>query len=249
MIDPDWLLEDLDPVTWRNIGRYFMPTQYIAAAQPGEHGLFILHDGGTHPKVVDTQRGVRQDLGIQRVDDARAVAAELYARGEWQRVHVIDKRHLAHVAAEAQATPRREYSVDAYYRLVYQLVWDDSDGYVAVPPHPGNWHGLTYTDVADFMAQAPSPSTVCVCVPEYIHLVLSIESGRIRRVTTFEAFPDLPPPRVNNAFLEALWSHLPQPYAILVCTRAVFERWLYSAEKTKILQKACDRGEAFWRVR
>ena len=249
MIDPNWALEDLEPVTWRNIGHLFMPPQYIAAAQPGEHGLFVLHDGGKRPKIVDTQRGVRRDLGINHVRDGRALALELYARGEWQRVHVIDKRHLAHVATEAQSTPRRDVSIDAYYHLVYQLVWDGSDGYVAIPPHPGNWHGFGYATVRHFLARAASPSSVCLCVPHYVHLVLLVENGRITRVTTFEAFPHLPPPRVDAPFIDALWSELVSPHAVLVCSRPVFEQWLYATEKTRVLEEARGRGDAFWRVR
>jgi hypothetical protein len=41
------LLVDLDPLTWRHIGHFFDPGQYIRMARPGEHGLFILHDQGT----------------------------------------------------------------------------------------------------------------------------------------------------------------------------------------------------------
>jgi hypothetical protein len=249
MIDPNWTLEDVDPVTWRNIGHLFVPAQYIAAAQPDEHGLFVLHDAGKRPKIVDTTRGVREDLGIEDVEDARALAAELYARGEWQRVHVIDKRHLACVAAEAQATPRRDLSIDAYYQLVYQLVWNGSDGYVAVPPHAGSWHGFTYAALREFVARAASPSTMCLCVPEHIHLVLTLENGRIHRVTTFEGLLQLPRPRVNAEFFDTLWAELAQPYAVLLCTRPVFDEWLYSVEKGRVLEAARACGEAFWRVR
>jgi hypothetical protein len=101
VIDPNWVLQDLDPRTWRAIGRFFMPGQYIAAAQPDERGLFILHDGGRRPRMVDTLSGLRGDLGIVSIDDPRGLAQALHARGEWDRVHVIDKRHLAHVGRTA----------------------------------------------------------------------------------------------------------------------------------------------------
>ena len=54
MIDPHWQVIDLDPVTWRNLGPFLLPERYIAAAQPGEHGLFVLHEHGQILKVVDT---------------------------------------------------------------------------------------------------------------------------------------------------------------------------------------------------
>jgi hypothetical protein len=120
---------------------------------------------------------------------------------------------------------------------------------VAVPPHPGNWHGVTYTALRNFLAQAPSPSNVCLCVPEYIHLVIIVEGGRITRATTFEAYPDVPPPRVDTAFFEVLWEQLTPAYGVLVCTKPVFERWVYSTEKTEILEAAHARSEAFWRIR
>ena len=79
MIDPNWLLEDLDPKTWRAIGRFFMPSQYIAAAQPGEHGLFVLHDDGVLMRVVDDTGAERRDLAPDRIDDARGLAQALLA--------------------------------------------------------------------------------------------------------------------------------------------------------------------------
>ena len=95
MIDPHWQVIDLDPVTWRNLGPFFQPQDYIAAAQPDEHGLFILHDRGQLLKVVDTLTAdAPADIPTQ-IDDPVALARDLYERGEWQRVHIIDRRHLA----------------------------------------------------------------------------------------------------------------------------------------------------------
>lgn len=85
MIDPHWTVTDLDPRTWRAIGRFFDPGQYIRTAQPGEHGLFVLHDNGTLLKVFDTQLGVRRDLSLRRVDDPQELGQQLFARGEWDR--------------------------------------------------------------------------------------------------------------------------------------------------------------------
>ena len=80
MIDPHWSVIDLDPVTWRNIGRFIDVAQYVRAAQPGERGLFIVHDEGRVLKVFDTDRSVRSGMKIERVVDARALAKELRAR-------------------------------------------------------------------------------------------------------------------------------------------------------------------------
>ena len=129
IIDPTWQVSDLDPVTWRNLGRFFNPQQYIRAAQPDEHGLFVLHDDGHVLKVVDTA-GLGRPEGIpDRIDAPEALARNLYGRGQWQRVHIIDRRHLAQVARQAQATPRRDLTLDAYYHLVYTLVLGDPRGY------------------------------------------------------------------------------------------------------------------------
>jgi hypothetical protein len=248
MIDPHWILEDLDPHTWRAIGRFFMPGQYIAAARPDEHGLFILHDGGRRPRIVDSTSGPRSDLGLDRIDDPRGVAHDLHARGEWDRVHVIDKRHLAHVAAEAQASPQRELTLDAYYHIVFQLIWDGSDGYVAVPPHPGHWNGWTYSDIRAMLSALPTPSALGLCVVDEIGLAVRVESGRVTRVTTLEGLPPLPTPAVDNAFFEAFWSALESPAAALVCTPEVFERWIMSADKPAVLREATHKGTARLRV-
>ena len=154
MIDPHWSVIDLDPRTWRAIGGFFDPGQYIRAAQPGEHGLFVLHDGGRVMRVVDTVRGLRRDLALSRVDDPHELAGLLYSQGEWEKVHIIDKRHLASVANQAQENPRRDLTLDQYYHLVYSLVWDGSDGYVCVPARSGAWQGWTYQMQA-FVASCP----------------------------------------------------------------------------------------------
>ena len=103
MIDPQWDVSDLDPVTWRNIGRYLPPGQYIRAGKPGEHALFVLHDAGRVLNVVDTNSGRRADLALDEVANPAKLADELHQRGEWDRVHVIDKNHLAAVSHELQS--------------------------------------------------------------------------------------------------------------------------------------------------
>jgi hypothetical protein len=259
MIDPHWSVIDLDPRTWRNLGRFFDPGQYIRAAQPGEHGLFVLHEAGRLLRAVDTQRGVRCDLAIANCAEPRALAERLFATGEWQRVHVIDKRHLARVAREAPAEPRRDLTLDGYYRLVYQLLWDGSHGYVSVPPHPGHRHHLTYAALKQFVSGLPPESTLALGVFDdagvAIGLVLELKDGRIVRVTTFEGL-DLPEEtmRLSPDFLAQLWSRLEErfspPAGVVLCSQAAFEGWLAAdlAGKGAFLHGALDQGEALWRL-
>lgn len=271
MIDPHWQMTDLDPVTWRHLGPFFAPQQYIAAVRPGEHGLFILHDQGRVLKIVDTQA---RDLpsGIPtHIGDPLALAQELYRRGEWQRVHIIDRRHLAWVAQQAQATPRRDLTLDAYYHLVYTLVWGsgNGNGYVSEPPHPGKWHGWTYTQIRHFIAELPSPATVALGVytdmakpiprgvPSgnalSIGLILVCEGGMIRRVTTFEALnwavsDPGPTQQTLTALCEALEAQFAPAAAVLLCTDAVFSGWLAAAaaDKPAYLAEAHARAAAIW---
>jgi hypothetical protein len=256
MINPEWLLEDLDPRTWRAIGHLFSPAQYVAAARPREHGLFVLHESGILRRIVDSRVGVRHDLDVATVTEPRAVAAQLFASGEWDRVHVIDRRHLKHVAA-ASACAQPRLSVDAHYRRVYQLLWDDSDGYVCEPPRPGDWHGWTYSALQQFLAHLASPAALGLVVLEaaevHIGLALEVRDARICRVTTLEGLPPLPPPAVSTMFLDALWSALHQtlapPAAALVSTRAAFEAWLYTSDnKPAVLQSCIQNGQALLRL-
>jgi hypothetical protein len=257
MIDPEWVLEDLDPRTWRAIGHLFTPAQYVAAAHPGEHGLFVLHQAGRLRRVVDTRVGVRHDLDLDPVTNPKELAHSLFARGEWDRVHVVDRRHLEHVAA-ASACAQPRLSVDAHYRRVYQLLWDGSDGYVCEPPRAADWHGWTYSALEQFLARVASPAALgLVVVSEneevQIGLALEVRLARVQRVTTLEGLPPLPPPAVSERFLDAFWSALHQtlapPAAALVCTRAAFEDWLYtSASKPAVLQSAVQNGQALFRL-
>ena len=262
MIDPHWSLVDLDPRTWRAIGPFFNPGQYMRAAQPGEHGLFVLHDGHHVLRVVDTARGVRRDLGLDEVDDPEELAARLYARGEWQRVHVINRDHLAAVAQAAQAHPRRDLTLDQYYRLVYHLLWGERGGYVSLPPHPGHWHGWTYEQVRGFAGALPDPASVALGVLDggdvRIGLVLDLRGGLIRTVTTFETF-GFPAPTfdLSAAAFERLWALLEArgrtpggapPAAALLCSQAAFDAWIAGADKAAVLAEMGRRGEAFWRL-
>jgi hypothetical protein len=255
LIDPHWQVIDLDPVTWRHLGPFFEPQRYIAAAQPGEHGLFILHDTGFVLKVVDTQ-GRKRPAGIPaQINDPQALAQELYGRGEWQRVHIIDRSHLAWVAQQAQATPRRDLPLDAYYHLVYNLVWGSREGYVAEPPHPGHFHGWTYTQLQRFIADLPSPATLALGVytPDAlsIGLILVIEDGLIRRVTTFEALnwevarPG-PTQQTLMALCDALEAQFAPAAAVLLCSDAVFVGWLAAEDKMAYLAEARANATAIW---
>ncbi len=255
IIDPTWQVSDLDPVTWRNLGRFFNPQQYISAAQPDEHGLFVLHDGGLVLKVVDTA-GLGRPEGIpDRIDAPEALVRDLYGRGQWQRVHIIDRRHLAQVARQAQATPRRDLTLDAYYHLVYTLVWGDPKGYACEPPHPGHWNGWTYAEICRFIARLPSPATLALGVYEgdalAIGLVLLCEGGFIRRVTTFEGLTwrqpaPGPTPETLSALCVALRDQFAPPAAILLCTDAIFSGWLAATDKLSYLEEARANAAASW---
>jgi len=256
MIDPHWQMVDLDPVTWRQIGRFFDPGQYLRAAQPGEHGLFVLHESGTVLRIVDSKTGVRHDITPYQIDAPQAYARRLYERGEWQRVHVIDKAHLARIARTAQATPQRERTLDQYYHYLYQLLWGEASGYVSVPAHPGHWHGWTYERIHTWISTLPSsPTSLALGVYAeggwLIGLVLVCEQGQIRKVTTFEA---LDAQSIEHGLTEAtlviLAQHLAEtmapPARILLCTPQVFADWIEQEEKTQILLSARQQGQAYW---
>src|SRR5579859_5804901 len=213
MIDPHWSVVDLDPRTWRNLGRFFDPGQYIRAAQPGEHALFVLHDNGRLLRIVDTQQGVRGDLDIASVNDPEQLARQLYEQGDWQRVHVINKRHLAEVARQAQELHGRPLHLDAYYRRVHHLLWGQQRGYICLPPHPGHWHGWTYQQIQGFVQQLPAAATVAIGVfaetTLEIGLILEWRQGSITTVTTFEALPEpTSVTGVSEQALEQLWQQM-----------------------------------------
>jgi hypothetical protein len=234
-----------------------MPSQYIMAARPGERGLFVLHDGGRRPRAVDSALGPRHDLPLAGIGDPRKLAADLYADGEWDRVHVVDRRHLERVARDSQATARRELTLDAYYHLVYELIWDGSAGYVCEPPHPGHWHGWTYARLREVAAGLPSPSAVGLVVLDSgqvdIGLVLGLRDGRVVRVTTLAGLPALATaPGVDERYVEEVWSAIEvavaPPAGVLVCTRAAFEAWIVAEDKPAFLARAQQDGSARLRL-
>ncbi|HTK07557.1 MAG TPA: hypothetical protein VL485_10335 [Ktedonobacteraceae bacterium] len=257
MINPDWQLVDLDPVTWRHLGHFFAPGQYVRSAQPGEHGLFVLHEQGTVLRIVDSESGLRRDIVLDTITDPQQSAQQLYASGEWQRVHIVDKAHLAHVARTAQSNPQREKTLDQYYHSVYQLLWGEPAGYVSIPPHPGHWHGWTYAYLQDVISGLPvAPASLALGVLAdgrwQIGLILICEGGRINKVTTFEALEaQSVKAELSEESLEALWKNIAEtlatPAGLLLCSQAVFDTWIQQEEKLQVLQEARKQGEAYWR--
>ncbi len=256
MIDPHWDVIDLDPVTWRNLGRFIDVPQYMRAAQPGEHGLFIVHDQGRVLKVFDTDRSARAGVKIDRVVDARALAKELYARGQWDRIHVIDQRYLARVGRVAGASANRSLHLDGYYQLVYDLIWDGGDGYVAEPPKPGHWNHWTMSRIEQFVSRLPKSASIALGVFEgerlNIGLVLEFKQGNIVRVTTFEA-PALQPiaPQFSPDFLDQLWQQLENiapPAAVLLCLQPIFDEWITTPDKMAFILEATQNGNALVRL-
>ncbi len=256
MIDPNWSVVDLDPVTWRNLGRFINVPQYVRAAQPGEHGLFILHDDGHVLKIFDTQPGVRTNLKIDRVVDARALAKELYARGTWDRVHVINQQHLARIGHVAGASTNRSLHLDGYYQLVYDLIWDGSAGYVAEPPKPDHWQHWTMSQIEHFVSRLPKSASLALGVFDgdrlNIGLVLEFKQGSIVRMTTFEA-PALQPisPQLSKDFLDQLWRQLGNiapPAAVLLCTQAAFDAWIATPDKAEFIFRALQNDQALMRL-
>jgi len=256
MIDPHWDVVDLDPVTWRNLGRFIDVPQYVRAAQPGEHGLFIVHDHGRVLKIVDTDRNARSRVKVDRVVDAHTLAKELYAHGQWDRVHIIDQRHLARVGYLAGASANRSLHLDGYYQLVYDLIWDGSDGYVAEPPKPDHWNHWTMSQLEQFVSRLPKSASIALGVFEgtqlNIGLVLEFKQGHIVRVTTFEA-PALQPidPQLSPDFLDQLWRQLDNiasPAAVLLCTQAIFDEWITTPDKIAFIFDAVQQGRALVRL-
>lgn len=256
MIDPHWSVVDLDPVTWRNLGRFINVPQYVRAAQPGEHSLFIVHENGRVLKVFDTDRSARAGVKIDRVVDAHALAKELYGRGQWDRVHVINQRHLARVGYLAGASANRSLHLDGYYQLVYDLIWDGGAGYVVEPPKPSHWNHWTMSQIEQFVSRLPESAAIALGVFEgtrlNIGLVLEFKQGNIVRVTTFEA-PVIQPiePEFSATFLDQLWeqlNHIAPPAAVLLCTRAAFDEWITTPDKVAFMLGAGQNGSALLRL-
>jgi len=256
MIDPDWTVIDLDPRTWRNIGHFFEVPQYVRTSQPGENALFVLHDNGRPLNVYDSRRGLRPELIAGPIDDPQLLAHELFETGQWDRVHVINKQHLIEVARQAQTIEDRALTLDAYYHRVFQLVWQNPQGYVSLPPHPGHWHAWTYTQIKDFITRLSKPASLALGVLEggevAIGLILLVSEGLIRRVTTFEALTLTMPLTVSTASFEHLWLSLRHqfapPAAALLCTRSAFDQWITAGDKAAVIRNAALKGEAFWRM-
>lgn len=257
MIDRFWQVLDLDPITWRNIGRFIEVGKYIQAARPGEHGLYVLHDGQNILRAVDSNNHVQREITGNLTTTPQVLAEELASEGRWDRVHVISKQHLAEVAKQAQQPEQRSLSMPAYYHLVYSLLWGDGQGYVTVPPPAGHWNHWTYHGIEQFVAQLGSEAGLALCVFDgeqlAIGLIAELHNGQVAYVTTFDAYAAETTPQLSATGLEQLWQLLEQrgvpAAAALICSRAAFEAWLVAPDKIASLRQAATAGEAWWRLR
>jgi hypothetical protein len=259
MIDPNWQLVDLDPYTWRAIGKFIDPGMYIRAGSPDENGLYVIHDGGTVLSVVETTGTRRPDLGLERIERPESTARALFDSGEWDRVHVIDRKHLQSVSTEAQQLSNRSLELDAYYRHVFDLVWGNAAGYAVVPEHPRSWNGWTYQRIVEFVSQLQAPASLALGVMGedgslVIGLLGEVSEGSFRKVTTFESLPfDPSDVSIDEEFLDRIWSHLLEtafpPAAVLLCTESVFDRWVNGAGKARTIEDAIASGTAILRLR
>ncbi len=253
MIDPHWILEDLDPYTWRAIGKFFPPGQYIQAGTPDERGLFVVHDKGKVLSVIDSRTKETVPFAQAVVDAPTELAQSLLAGGGWDRVHVIDRSHLQSVAHRAQQIENRSLHLDEYYRMVYEMVWDGSEGYVALPPHPGHWNHWTYAGIRAFADQFEELCSIGLGVVRdnevVIGLISEIGNGTIRRVTTFESLDiDRFDGAVNQEFFVRIWngmsSRFASPAAVLLCTDLVFDEWIGGGDKRAVIERAISSGQA-----
>jgi len=256
LIDPNWELVDLDPRTWRAIGHFFPPGQYIRAGTPEEHGLFVLHEHGNVLSVADSVSGRRDDLHIEDASDPQALAEQLFAHLEWDRVHVIDRAHLESVAATAQDAEGRNLHLDQYYRRVAELLWGNGNGYVAIPPKERSWNSWTYAGIEAVVGQLQAPASVALGVFDAddltIGLIAEISDGMIRKVTTFDALPVRDRPAgVSRESIDLVWAALVSrfnpPAVVLICSESAFDRWIRDPDKRETIVNAIERGEAFVR--
>lgn len=257
MIDPNWSVADLDPRTWRNLGRFFEPGQYIRASEPGEHTLYVLHDDGRPLNVYDSQNGQRADLVTGSIENPQLLAHDLFESGEWDRVQVINKQHLAQLSRKGQTIENRALNLDEYYHHLFELLWKEPQGFVSLPPHPGHWNHLTYGAIQSLIAHLPDPTSAVLGVVEdgevAIGLVLELRGGLIRTVTTFEALDLLQPVTVSDAGLNLVCAAVEAKFApvgaALLCDSVTFESWIKSVDKLAYLQQAAMQKTAFWKVR
>lgn len=261
MIDPNWNVVDLDPVTWRNLGPFIGVAQYVrvptsSGPTSAEPELYVLHDQGRVLKVHDTQAGQRLDVTLTHIDDPHEAARALFATENWSRIHVVDKHHLAKVARVTQQIENRQLTLDAYYHFVATQVWQEPNGYVCQPPRPATWNGWTYADAQAFVQHLPTAASVALGVLEnnaiYIGLILEIRGGLIRTLTTFEALALPHPLPLAETALDLLAQTINAKFAplaaALVCDRATFEGWVNATDKGAFLRAAAEHRQAFWRL-
>jgi hypothetical protein len=232
---------------------------YIRAGSPDEHGLYVIHDRGTVLSAVESSGTRRTDLGLDRIERPDRIAQDLFDRGEWDRVHVIDRAHLQSVSTSAQQLANRDLELDAYYRRVFQLIWGNEAGYAVTPKHPGSWRGWTYQQIVDVVNQLQAPASLALGVISdegalVIGLLGEVSDGSFHKVTTFEALPfDRLDASVTHDFLDLLWSHLATtdypPAAVLLCAESVFDRWVNEPDKARTISEAIDSGKAVVRLR
>lgn len=193
MINRDVEIVDLDPRTWRQIGQ-IAPFDDLARVKP-PHGrvLSILHDHGQVLKI-DAPDGLSVNLG-DHIDDPAATARALYEElPDLDRVQIFDKASLTAYSDRVQRLDWRALTIDEFYFRAWLLAADDPVGLAYYPPRQPRWHRFDYQTVKDYITGLADGSVLVLAVFEHealwFDLIVRVEGGQIRLITTFDALTD-----------------------------------------------------------
>jgi hypothetical protein len=231
VIHRDVEIIDLDPRTWRQIGQ-IAPFDDLAQVKPLRgRVLSILHDQGRVLKI-DAPADLILTLD-ERIDDPQAAARALYEElPDLDRVQIFDKASLTAYSDKVQRLDWKALTIDEFYFRAWLLAGDDPSGLCYYPSREPRWHRFEYPAVRDYMAGLADGSVLVLAVFEegalWFNLIVRVESGQIRLITTFDTLAEAGEIKPGDAdrlrpLIEQQIGHVAE---MIFCSRQEFEAML-----------------------
>lgn len=260
MLHQDVLMSDIDVDQWRNAQALLLRSAKAARR------LVVIHEDGEVVKFRHTG-GVECVGRIDTVDDARAVAKELYERNQdaVDFVVVMERHAVDSYFAQVQDSWAIDDDLDAFVQRTYSQLDDFADGIVTYPGPARNVLGLQWrTGVSLQEAEAtaktfvPNGGTVILGVHDgstlWASLILDLDADqKVTSITTADpAAVDTSgdPAEVLDRLTTWQESGGKSVAMSLLLGRAAADDYLAApaADKGRVLESLVDSGSAIYRV-
>jgi hypothetical protein len=237
MIHRNVEIVDLDPLTWRNLGKVLRIDELSAIHSVEHRTLSILHQAGTVLKVALPQ-GVNVQLD-STINDPQQFARQLYENAAHQVdcVQIFEKSSLARFSDAVQRLDWQKLTSGDFYLRAYELAQADTAGIVYYPSDQAPRWNVMFKHAQRLLSTVPDGQTLVLGIYDngqpYFTLIVKVEQQQITLCTTFEYLqpfgidPAVVPSTADDVLpiVRLVEQHIGKVAHSLFCDRMAFEAW------------------------